>query len=154
MPKMICFDMDGTIADLYAVPDWLEKLRAEDATPYRDAPPMWDMARLREALIALADDGWEIRVISWLAKDSTPAYKKAVRAAKREWLTRYNFPANKVHLVAYGTTKANAIRNAGAAPGILIDDNKKVRDGWSMGDAIDPLSTDDLPTLLEGLLTE
>lgn len=154
MPKMICFDMDGTIADLYAVPGWLEKLRAEDATPYRDAPPMWDMARLREALIALVDDGWEIRVISWLAKDSTPAYKKAVRAAKREWLTRYNFPANKVHLVAYGTTKANAIRNAGAAPGILIDDNKKVRDGWSMGDAIDPLSTDDLPTLLEGLLTE
>lgn len=154
MPKMICFDMDGTIADLYAVPDWLEKLRAEDATPYRDAPPMWDMARLREALIALADDGWEIRVISWLAKDSTPAYKKAVRTAKREWLTRYNFPANKVHLVAYGTTKANAIRNAGATPGILIDDNKKVRDGWSMGAAIDPLSTDDLPTLLEGLLTE
>lgn len=154
MPKMICFDMDGTIADLYAVPDWLEKLRAEDATPYRDAPPMWDMARLREALIALADDGWEIRVISWLAKDSTPAYKKAVRTAKREWLARYNFPANKVHLVAYGTTKANAIRNAGATPGILIDDNKKVRDGWSMGAAIDPLSTDDLPTLLEGLLTE
>ena len=36
MPKMICFDMDGTIADLYAVPGWLEKLRAEDATPYRD----------------------------------------------------------------------------------------------------------------------
>lgn len=154
MPKMICFDMDGTIADLYAVPDWLEKLRAEDATPYRDAPPMWDMARLREALIALADDGWEIRVISWLAKDSTPAYKKAVRTAKREWLARYNFPANKVHLVAYGTTKANAIRNAGATPGILIDDNKKVRDGWSMGAAIDPLSTDDLPTLIEGLLTE
>lgn len=154
MPKMICFDMDGTIADLYAVPDWLEKLRAEDATPYRDAPPMWDMARLREALIALADDGWEIRVISWLAKDSTPAYKKAVRTAKREWLARYNFPANKVHLVAYGTTKANAIRNAGATPGILIDDNKKIRDGWSMGAAIDPLSTDDLPTLLEGLLTE
>lgn len=154
MPKMICFDMDGTIADLYAVPDWLEKLRAEDATPYRDAPPMWDMARLREALIALADDGWEIRVISWLAKDSTSAYKKAVRTAKREWLARYNFPANKVHLVAYGTTKANAIRNAGATPGILIDDNKKVRDGWSMGAAIDPLSTDDLPTLLEGLLTE
>lgn len=31
--KMICFDMDGTIADLYAVPNWLDKLRAEDASP-------------------------------------------------------------------------------------------------------------------------
>lgn len=154
MPKMICFDMDGTICDLYGVPGWLEKLRAEDPSPYLDAAPMWDMERLRQALIALAGDGWEIRVISWLSKDSSPAYKKAVRIAKREWLARYNFPADKVHLIAYGTTKANAIRNAGASPGILIDDNKKVRDGWSMGDAIDPLSTNDLPTLLEGLLTE
>ena len=33
MLKMICFDMDGTIADLYAVPNWLEKLRAYDASP-------------------------------------------------------------------------------------------------------------------------
>lgn len=154
MPKMVCFDMDGTIADLYGVPNWLDKLNANDPSPYRDAAPMWDMERLRAALLALSADGWEIRVISWLAKNSTPEYKKAVRQAKREWLARYNFPADKVHLVAYGTTKANAIRNAGATPGILIDDNAKVRDGWTMGDAIDPLSTDDLPALLESLLTE
>ena len=37
MLKMICFDMDGTIADLYGVDGWLEKLRAYDATPYLTA---------------------------------------------------------------------------------------------------------------------
>lgn len=148
MGKMICFDMDGTIADLYGVPGWLEKLRAEDATPYRDAAPMWDMEALNRVLLALSDQGWEIRVISWLSKDATPEYKKAIRQAKREWLARYNFPADKVHLIAYGTTKANAIRNAGATPGVLIDDQAKVRDGWTMGETIDPLAVDDLPAYL------
>ena len=36
-PKMICFDMDGTIADLYAVENWLPMLRAFDPTPYEVA---------------------------------------------------------------------------------------------------------------------
>lgn len=151
MPKIINFDMDGTIADLYAVPNWLEKLRAEDPSPYRDAPPMWDMDELRRVLLALVADGWEIRVISWLSKDATPEYKREIRKAKREWLARYNFPADKVHLIAYGTTKANAIRAAGATPGVLIDDTAKVREGWTLGDAIDPLSTDNLPALLADL---
>lgn len=146
--KMICFDMDGTIADLYGVPNWLEKLRAEDATPYLEAAPMWDMEALNRVLLALIDQGWEIRVISWLSKDATPEYKKAVRMAKREWLTRYNFPAEKVHLVAYGTTKAKVIRNCGADSAILIDDQQNVRDDWKIGETIDPMVIDDLPACL------
>lgn len=146
--KMMCFDMDGTIADLYGVPNWLEKLRAEDASPYREAAPMWDINSLNAVLLALIEQGWEIRVISWLSKDATPEYKKAVRMAKREWLTRYNFPAEKVHLVAYGTTKAKVIRNCGADPAILIDDQQNVRDGWTIGETIDPMAINDLPAYL------
>ena len=48
--KMLCFDMDGTIADLYAVPNWLEKLRKGDPSPFQDAAPMWNMKALRNAL--------------------------------------------------------------------------------------------------------
>ena len=92
MGKMICFDMDGTIADLYGVKGWLNALHNEDATPYAVAKPMWDMEKLREVLLALANEGWEIRVITWLSKDSTEEYKDKVRAAKLEWLKRYNFP--------------------------------------------------------------
>lgn len=150
MEKMICFDMDGTLADLYAVPDWLSKLRNEDASPYEEAEPMWDMEKLREVLIALIYEGWEIRVISWLSKDATPEYNKAVRKAKRAWLEKYKFPAEKVHLVAYGTTKANAVRKVADAA-ILVDDNTKVRNGWHLGDTIDP-TDGDLIEKLEGLL--
>ena len=140
--KVICFDVDGTIADLYAVPNWLDKLRAEDASPYAEAAPMWDMKALRAILLKLIDKGYEIRIISWLSKDSTEDYKTAVRKAKKEWLKKYNFPAEKCHFVAYGTTKADCIRRIADAPAILIDDNKKVRDGWHMGRTIDPMNCD------------
>lgn len=148
MAKMMVFDMDGTIADLYSVPDWLEKLRAEDASPYRDAAPMWDMDALNRVLLALADTGWEIRVVSWLAQDASPEYKAEIRRAKREWLKRYDFPADRVHLVAYGTTKANSVRGSNPAPAILIDDSKKVRNGWTLGETIDPATVLDLPAYL------
>lgn len=141
MAKMICFDMDGTIADLYGVEGWLTKLRAEDASPYRDAKPLYDMDELNLVLTALSNEGWEIRVISWLSKDASDEYNKAVRLAKREWLAKYNFPVDKVHLVAYGTTKANSVRKY-TAQAILVDDNAKVREGWHLGDTINPLDGD------------
>ena len=36
----INFDMDGTIADLYGVENWLDYLIAEDTTPYTEAEPL------------------------------------------------------------------------------------------------------------------
>lgn len=137
MAKMICFDMDGTIADLYSVPNWLDKLRAEDSSPYSDAAPMWDMAELKKTLLLLISKGWEVRVISWLSKDSSESYKNEVRKAKLEWLAKYDFPYRRCHLVAYGTTKADCVRRW-ASPAILVDDNEKVRNGWHLGETIDP----------------
>lgn len=137
MAKMICFDMDGTIANLYSVPNWLDKLRAEDSSPYSDAAPMWDMEELRMVLLLLISKGWEVRVISWLSKDSSKSYKNEVRKAKLEWLAKYDFPYRRCHLVAYGTTKADCVRRW-ASPAILVDDNEKVRNGWHLGETIDP----------------
>ena len=154
MKGMICFDMDGTIADLYGVDGWLESLQGENPAPYIEAKPLWDMKALANVLNALIAQGWEVRVISWLSKDASPEYNEAVRAAKIWWLNHYGFPYHKAHLVAYGTTKANSIRNAvekGAA--ILIDDNAKVRKGWHMGETIDPACENlvkKLNELLEG----
>lgn len=138
MGKMIIFDMDGTIADLYNVPNWLEKLKAEDPTPYIEAAPLWDMKELRDILLDASSQGWEIRIISWLAKDSTPEYKTAVRNAKIEWLKKYRFPFETAHLVQYGTTKADCIRRAATDTAILIDDNSKIRNGWTLGYTVDP----------------
>lgn len=143
--RMICFDMDGTIADLYGVHGWLNDLCNENTRPYEVAKPMWDMRRLAEILNELREfDGIEVRVITWLAKDSTEEYKNAVRQAKLEWLEKYNFPYDSFHGVAYGRTKADSIRRylAENEEAILIDDNDKVRNGWHLGEVIDPTVQD------------
>ncbi|MCM1323949.1 MAG: hypothetical protein NC218_07295 [Acetobacter sp.] len=154
MNKMVCFDMDGTIADLYKVDNWLGKLRAEDASPYEDAAPMWDMDELAEVLNLLRQAGWEIRVITWLSMNSTAEYKDAVRAAKKAWLDKWGFMADHFHGVQYGATKADSVRRAlGDGTAILVDDNAKVRKGWHLGETIDPTACnllDALRGLLEG----
>lgn len=153
LPKVICFDMDGTIADLYAVNDWLLKLRSEDPTPYAKAAPMWDMAELAEVLKALILLGIEIRVITWLSKESSEDFKTATRQAKRDWLDQYSFPYNHFHGIQYGATKADSVRKTLGEneTAWLIDDNKKVRDGWHLGEAIDPTKVN-IIDLLRSLL--
>lgn len=135
MKKVLVFDMDGTIADLYKVDNWLEMLRAEDPTPYRIARPKYNMETLAEILNLLKEEGWKIVVTTWLAKGATKEYNKKVRIAKREWLEENHFPFDEIHLVKYGTTKANCTREKGTFQ-ILIDDNEKVRKGWTLGDTI------------------
>ena len=149
----IVFDMDGTIADLYAVENWEPRLRAEDATPYAEAVPMWNMEILNQLLEMLKAQGHEIIVVTWLSKDSTEEYKDAVREAKREWLAEQCFPYNRFHGVQYGATKADSIRKYmnPDEEAILIDDNAKVRNGWHLGRAIDPTDID-LIQFLESLL--
>ena len=150
-PTMICFDMDGTIADLYGVDNWLDMLRTYDPTPYANAEPMWDMAELADILNALRANGVEIRIITWLSKETTAEYDNAVRNAKREWLAKYGFPYDHFHGVRYGATKADSIRKYLNGSAWLIDDNATVRKGWNMGEAIDP-TTCDIVELLRGLL--
>ena len=150
-PTMICFDMDGTIADLYGVDNWLDMLRTYDPTPYAKAEPMWDMAELADILNALRANGVEIRIITWLSKETTAEYDNAVRNAKREWLAKYGFPYDHFHGVRYGATKADSVRRYLNGSAWLIDDNATVRKGWNMGEAIDP-TTCDIVELLRGLL--
>lgn len=134
--KVLVFDMDGTIADLYGVDGWLQKLRAGDASPYREAKPMYDMMLLTDLLWLLKNDGWRIVVTTWLSKEATHEYDNKVRLEKRAWLDRYDFPYDELHMVKYGTTKANCTRHLGGFQ-ILIDDNEKIRNGWTLGDTID-----------------
>ena len=151
----INFDMDGTIADLYAVPGWLEMLRAYDPTPYAVAEPMWEMAEMASLLTQCQSHGIEIRIITWLSKESTAEYDRAVREAKREWLEAQGFPFDHFHGVRYGATKADSIRRylGEDETAILFDDNAKVRQGWTMGEAIDPIECDILE-VLRGLVAE
>lgn len=133
--KTLVFDMDGTIADFYGVNGWLDYLKAENTTPYEIAKPLYNMVYLVALLTILKNQGWKIVVTTWLAKGGTKEYNDRTRKAKLEWLEKYNFPYDEIHLVKYGTTKANCTRKMGGYQ-ILIDDNEKVRKGWNLGDTI------------------
>lgn len=110
MKKMLVFDMDGTIADLYGVKNWLSDLRNEKVDPYVNAKPLYNMEEMANVLNSVKKNGWKVVVTTWLAKDATKAYDKAVAKAKKEWLIKHNFPVDEIHCLKYGRTKANATR--------------------------------------------
>lgn len=155
MIKEIVFDLDGSIVDFYSVPHWLEMLRASDPTPYEVAEPMWDMVVLADVLRKLQTLGLVISIVTWLSKDSTPAYDEEVRKAKKEWLDRYGFPYDHFHGVKYGATKADSVRKRlqDGEEAILFDDNAKVRKGWHLGATIDP-TAENIIEVLKKLLEE
>lgn len=150
--RTLVFDMDGTIANLYGVENWLADLRTYNPRPYIVAEPMYDMEMLVMLLEVLKCQGWRIVVTSWLSMESTTEYDRAVRIAKREWLEKYNFPFDEIHLVKYGTTKANCTRHLGGYQ-ILVDDNEKVRQGWNLGGTINA-NENIIEKLVDLLLTE
>ncbi len=133
--RTIVFDMNGTIANFYGVKGWLDYLKNEDTTPYRVAKPLYDMENLRSILLRLKARGWRVVVTTWLAKGGTKEYNDRTRVAKLEWLAKYNFPYDEIHLVKYGTTKANCTRRIGGYQ-VLVDDNDTIRKGWNLGATI------------------
>lgn len=135
MTKMLVFDMDGTIADLYGIPNWLKLLQEENTAPYWEADPIVDIEYLSIILNELKDAGWKIAITSWTSKGGSKAYNKAVAVAKKGWLDMHGFPYDELHIVKYGTTKANCTRKK-ADFQILVDDNDKILDGWTLGAVI------------------
>lgn len=140
MVKMICFDMDGTLANLYNVPDWEKKLNMGDFTPYLDAEPMFNMSHLAQLTKTLIKSNIEVRIISWSAMHATTTQTKIVKMVKKAWLEKYGFNYTNLHVVKYGTTKSNVIRKylSENETAILVDDNEKILNGWNVGAAIKP----------------
>lgn len=124
----INFDMDGTIANLYANNNWLEKLRAEDPEPYKCAMPMLKMNTLARKLNELQRKGYRIAIISWLSKVSSPSYDEAVTTAKLEWLNKHlkSVSWDEINIVPYGTPKVKFSNGID----ILFDDEKNNREIW------------------------
>lgn len=130
MKITINFDMDGTIADLYGVENWLEYLINEDTLPYEVAKPLLHLASLARKLNNLQKNGYNIAVISWLSKSGTEEYNEAVAAVKMNWLAQHlpSVQWNEVHIVPYGTPKQNFCKNP---LDILFDDEERNRNNWT-----------------------
>lgn len=127
MRMTISFDMDGTIADLYAVDGWLADLRAEKTRPYAEAKPLVNLSALAKQINRLQSKGYYFEIISWTSKGGSAEYNQRVAEVKREWLAKH-MPSVKwdaINIVSYGTPKSTV-----GSYGILFDDEKQNRDDW------------------------
>lgn len=124
--KIIYLDMDGTIADLYADKNWLEKLQNQDKNIYKDA----DVIITEQELLKLYPlENYDIRILTMLAGYSTKEYQENVTNQKIEWLEKH-YPTiaknEKNQFVEYGECKAKY-----AEPNTMIlDDNEIIRKNW------------------------
>lgn len=143
MNKQINFDMDGTIANLYGIENWLEYLLAKDETPYREAKPLLNLSVLARMLNRLQREGYRICIISWLARTTDANYDSKVTIAKLEWLNK-RMPSVKwdeISILPYGTPKYMF------GSGILFDDEERNREAWGEG----AYDVDNIIEILKGL---
>lgn len=129
MDKVIYFDMDGTIADVYGVQYWKERLDNCDSEVYTEASTMNELEQVCELCSRLQDQHqFKIGVISWCSRSGSADYHKEVRRVKREWLSKhFGCRIDECHIVKYGTRKDYV---AEGKLGILFDDNAEARKNW------------------------
>ena len=146
MTTTIFFDMDGTIADLYGVNNWLDYLLAFDTLPYEIAKPLVKLNSLARILNRLQRNGYKIGIISWLSKSGSDEYNNAVAEVKKNWLRKHlaSVKFDEIHIVNYGTPKQVFAKTAND---ILFDDEKPNRDNWT-GKAFD---VDEIIEILKGI---
>ena len=146
MTTTIFFDMDGTIADLYGVNNWLDYLLASDTLPYEIAKPLVKLNSLARILNRLQRNGYKIGIISWLSKSGSDEYNNAVAEVKKNWLRKHlaSVKFDEIHIVNYGTPKQMFAKTA---DDILFDDEKPNRDNWT-GKAFD---VDEIIEILKGI---
>lgn len=144
----IFFDLDGTLNRFYDVPNWLEKIRNNDVSPYEEAQVMLNMSLLARYLHKAQNLGIKIGIISWTSKGGSSSYNSAVEAAKRSWLAQHlpSVEWDEIHIVEYNIPKQNyATKND-----ILFDDNEGIRNDWT-GTAYTP---DDILNILKSLTAQ
>jgi hypothetical protein len=126
----INFDMDGTIADLYGVENWLDYLINENTFPYANAKPLVRLNLLARRLNTLQRNGYNIAVISWLSKSGTEEYNRAVTEVKMAWLKKHlpSVTWDRITIVPYGTPKQNFCNNP---LDVLFDDEERNRVNWT-----------------------
>lgn len=134
--RTIWWDMDGTIANLYAVENWLPMLRAEDTTPYEEAEVMWNMSQLARLMNRVQKLGYKLGIISWTSKGGSDRYNAEVANAKMAWLKVHlaSVQFDEVCIVKYGTPKSLVMQTEND---ILFDDEERNRDNW-LGEAYEP----------------
>lgn len=127
---VLYFDMDGTIADLYGVDNWLEDLLKSDVKPYKCAKGL-NLKSVARAMNKAIKKGYEIGIITWLPKGAHMDYCEEVARVKIEWVHQHlksvNIKPQNFHILRYGSPKEYCAPSGG----ILFDDESTNRKNWA-----------------------
>ena len=131
--KWIYFDMDGTICDLYSVKDVFNKLDNFIVDPYVEANKI---ERVIDKIYEYKNNNYKVGIISWLSKITNDKYDEEVKEAKLNWLKEnVKCEFDDIKIVSYGVNKYELVKDK---DGILVDDDKRIRDSWLNNKVIDP----------------
>lgn len=136
MEKTVYFDCDGTIVDFYGVDGWLDDLLNERTRPYDICKPLVNFSRLARLIHKAQSNGIRVGIISWLSKNGSENFDKAVTESKLKYLAKHlpSVQFDEIHIVKYGTPKQNFCKTS---EDILFDDEQRNRDNWT-GIAYEP----------------
>ena len=132
MKKVLYFDMDGTIADLYNSENWLSKIQNHQPVfENLEEMPWWATAKKLIRVLKM-EFGYEVGVITWTPMDTTAEYEAIARHEKNMWLGEHAEEIfDFVTFQRYGTPKELSMRdNYQQGLHILFDDNHEVRAEW------------------------
>lgn len=128
MNKVVYFDMDGTLADLYKVDNVFKKLDNLIASPYIDALPIMNNIQM---LRKYKDNGYKVIILSCLSKITTDEFDKETIVCKDKWLNKYvgKEYIDKRLYIPYTKHKEDYV----CENGILVDDDDVILSNWNKG---------------------
>ena len=143
----IYFDMDGTLADFYNVPNWLEYLSNNDSYPYSAATPLYNFSLLARYLNILKKKNYKLGIISWVSMTATADFAKEIEQVKKDWIKKHlpSVEFDKIIITEYGIPKNNFLSDE---KDILFDDVEEIRNNWE-GFAFPP---EEIFDILRGLI--
>lgn len=86
MKRIVYFDMDGTIADLYGVADCFKRLDTLDASVYSEAKPIDKYINMLKEFKRM---GYKVIILTCLGMISEPTFDKETIHNKGIWLDKY-----------------------------------------------------------------
>lgn len=126
MSKLVYFDMDGTISDLYGVSNIFNRLDSLDASVYYEAKPI---NKYIDMLKEFHNMGYKVIILSCLGMISEKQFDIDTINNKNRWLDEYvgdKYIDERIYL-PYTKHKEQYITEYG----ILVDDDDKVLMNWN-----------------------
>ena len=133
--KYIYLDMDGTIADLYNIDHWLDRIRCEEEGIFLKATPIITEDKLMRWIKDYKDRVWVVTMAPPLCSLD---YKIQVFKEKDMWLNKH-FPHIMNRMFCNYQSNKNIFGKLGhkSEEVLLIDDDQELRDTF-LGSSITP----------------